>query len=115
MRTETQQPTINPTFAGYAAKYLREASDDLQRVFDNLLEIASGDVPDAKCENCEDGYLCEIHDPESEYYDDGEVTDEEIDVIARGMRNIMANRGRLYMDPADGRLKLRPPDPVDDS
>ena len=47
MRTETQPPTINPTFAGYAAKYIRDASDDLQRVFDNLLEIASGDVPDA--------------------------------------------------------------------
>ena len=47
MQPETQQPTINSVFAGYAAKYIREASDDLQRVFDNLLEIASGDIPDA--------------------------------------------------------------------
>ena len=42
-----QQSSINPAFAGYAARRLREASDDLQRVFDNLLEIAGGDVPDA--------------------------------------------------------------------
>ena len=42
-----QQSSINPAFAGYAAKYIRDASDDLQRVFDNLLEIAGGDVPDA--------------------------------------------------------------------
>ena len=47
MQAEAQIGTINPAFAGYAAKHLREASDDLQRVFDNLLEIASGDVPDA--------------------------------------------------------------------
>ena len=42
-----QQSSISPVFAGYAAKYIREASDDLQRVFDNLLEIAGGDIPDA--------------------------------------------------------------------
>ena len=45
--TTAQQSSINPAFAGYAAKYIREASDDLQRVFDNLLEIAADDVPDA--------------------------------------------------------------------
>ena len=67
------------------------------------------------CDDCEDGYLCEIHDPESEYYDDGNVTDEEIEILARGMRNIFANEDRLYFDPADGRLKLRPPDHIDDS
>ena len=67
------------------------------------------------CDDCEDDYLCEIHDPESEYYDDGNVTDEEIEILARGMRNIFANEDRLYFDPADGRLKLRPPDHIDDS
>ena len=45
--TTAQLYTINPTFAGHAAKYIRDVSDDLQRVFDNLLEIANGDVPDA--------------------------------------------------------------------
>ena len=45
--TTAQQSTINSAFAGYAAKYIRDASDDLQRVFDNLLEIAAGDIPDA--------------------------------------------------------------------
>ena len=45
---QTAQLSIfNPAFAGYAAKHLREASDDLQRVFDNLLETAGGDDPDA--------------------------------------------------------------------
>ena len=67
------------------------------------------------CDDCEDDYLCEIHDPESEYYDDGNVTDEEIEILARGMRNIFANEDRLYFDPADGRLKIRPPDHIDDS
>ena len=70
---------------------------------------------DGPCEDCEDDYLCEIHDPESEYYDDGNVTDEEIEIIARGMRNVMAYEDRLYFDPADGRLKLRPHNYIDDS
>ena len=70
---------------------------------------------DGPCEDCEDDYLCEIHDPESEYYDDGNVTDEEIEILARGMRNILAYEDRLYFDPADGRLKLRPRNYIDDS
>ena len=70
---------------------------------------------DGPCEDCEDDYLCEIHDPESEYYDDGNITDEEIEIIARGMRNVMAYEDRLYFDPADGRLKLRPRNYIDDS
>ena len=70
---------------------------------------------DGECDNCEDDYLCEIHDPESEYYEDGNVTDEEIEILARGMRTIFANEDRLYFDPADGRLKLRPRNYVDDS
>ena len=70
---------------------------------------------EGECDDCEDDYLCEIHDPESEYYDDGNATDEEIEILARGMRNIFANEDRLYFDPADGRLKLRPPDHIDDS
>ena len=40
--TTAQQSTINPVFAGHAAQQLREATDDLQRVFDNLFEIADG-------------------------------------------------------------------------
>ena len=70
---------------------------------------------DGPCEDCEDDYLCEIHDPESEYYGDGNVTDEEIEIVARGMRTIIANEDRLYFDPADGRLKLRPRNYIDDS
>ena len=37
-----QQSSINPAFAAHAAKQLREATEDLQRVFDNLLEIDKG-------------------------------------------------------------------------
>ena len=70
---------------------------------------------DGPCEDCEDDYLCEIHDPESEYYDDGNISEEEIEIIARGMRTIFANEDRLYFDPADGRLKLRPRNYIDDS
>ena len=70
---------------------------------------------DGPCEDCEDDYLCEIHDPESEYYDDGNISEEEIEIIARGMRTIFANEDRLHFDPADGRLKLRPRNYIDDS
>ena len=47
MYTEAQQSSINPAFAGHLANQLREDTDDLQRVFDNLLEIAKGDDPTA--------------------------------------------------------------------
>ena len=66
------------------------------------------------CDDCEDDYLCEIHDPESEYYDDGNLTEEEIEILARGLRTIEVFGDRLQFDPADGRLKLTPP-PIDDS
>ena len=47
MQPETQTGTINPVFAGYAANQLQEATGGLQRVFDNLLEIARGNDPTA--------------------------------------------------------------------
>ncbi len=42
-----QQSTINPVFAGYAAQQLQDAVGGIHRVFDNLLEIARGNDPDA--------------------------------------------------------------------
>ena len=42
-----QQSSINPAFAGHLANQLREDTDDLRRVFDNLLEIAKGADPTA--------------------------------------------------------------------
>ena len=45
--TTEQQSTINPVFAGYAAQQLQEAVGGIQRVFDNLFDIAKGKVPDA--------------------------------------------------------------------
>ena len=47
MQPETQTGTINPVFAGYAAQQLQEAVGGIQRVFDNLLDIARGNDPNA--------------------------------------------------------------------
>ena len=49
---------------------------------------------DGQCDDCTDDYLCEYHDPKSEYYDDGNVTDEEIAILARSMKNLAANEDR---------------------
>ena len=42
-----QQSSINPVFAGHAARQLQEATGGIDRVFDNLLEIARGNDPSA--------------------------------------------------------------------
>ena len=47
MQPESQTGTINPVFAGYAAQQLQEAVGGIQRVFDNLLDIARGNDPSA--------------------------------------------------------------------
>ena len=47
MQPETQTGTINPVFAGYAANQLCEATGGIDRVFDNLLDIARGNDPTA--------------------------------------------------------------------
>ena len=47
MQAEGQIGTINPVFAGYAAQQLQEATGGIDRVFDNLLEIARGNDPSA--------------------------------------------------------------------
>ena len=70
---------------------------------------------DGSCDDCTDDYLCEYHDPDGEFYEDANISEDEIAILARAMRNLAANRDRLYMDPADGRLKLRPSNYIDDS
>ena len=47
MQPETQTGTINPVFAGYAAQQLQEATGGIDRVFDNLFDIAKGNDPSA--------------------------------------------------------------------
>ena len=47
MQADTQQSSINPVFAGYAAQQLQKATGGIDRVFDNLLEIARGNDPSA--------------------------------------------------------------------
>ena len=70
---------------------------------------------DGTCEDCTDDYLCEYHDPDGEFYEDANISEDEIAILARAMKNLAANRDRLYMDRQDGRLKLRPRDYIDDS
>ena len=41
------QSSINPVFATYAAQQLQEATGGIDRVFDNLFDIAKGNDPDA--------------------------------------------------------------------
>ena len=47
MQSENQQSTINPVFAAHAAQQLQEAVGGIQRVFDNIRQIARGDDPKA--------------------------------------------------------------------
>ncbi len=47
MQSEIHTATINPVFAGHAAQHLQDATGGIQRVLDNLLEIAKGKDPDA--------------------------------------------------------------------
>ena len=47
MQPDTQTGTINPVFAGYAAQQLQDTVGGIQRVFDNLLDIARGNDPTA--------------------------------------------------------------------
>ena len=70
---------------------------------------------DGSCDDCTDEYLCEYHDPDGEFYEDANVSEEEIVILTRAMRSLAANRDRLYMDRQDGRLKIRPRSYIDDS
>ena len=47
MQAEAQTGTINPVFAGHAARQLQEAVGGIDRVFDNLFDIARGNDPSA--------------------------------------------------------------------
>ncbi len=47
MQSKTHTATINPVFAGHAAQHLQDATGGIQRVLDNLLEIAKGKDPEA--------------------------------------------------------------------
>ncbi len=89
---------------------LKEADRQTQNFIEGMKQEDEG-----PCPYCAEDYLCEYHDPESEYYEYANVTDEEIEMLARAMGNLAANKDRLYFDPAEGCFKLRPPDHIDDS
>ena len=70
---------------------------------------------DGPCADCTEERLCEYHDPDGEFHEHTNVSEEEIDAHARVMKNLAFNRGRLYVDPQDGMIKVRPRNYVDDS
>ena len=70
---------------------------------------------DGPCVDCTEEYLCEYHDPDGEFHEHTNVSDDEIDAHARVMKNLAFNRGRLYVDPQDGMIKVRPRNYIDDS
>ena len=70
---------------------------------------------DGPCVDCSEEYLCEYHDPDGEFHEHTNVSDDEIDALARVMKNLAFNRGRLYVDPQDGMTKVRPRNYIDDS
>ena len=87
-------------------------ADRMTRNFVQGMRQGDGDAP---CEDCTDDYLCEYHDPDGEFHEYTNITEDDIDTLARAMKNLAFNRDRLYMDPQDGRLKVRPRNYIDDS
>ena len=87
-------------------------ADRLSRNFVQGMSQGDGDAP---CEDCTDDYLCEYHDPDGEFHEYTNATEDDIQILARTLKNLAFNRGRLYIDPQDGRLKVRPRNYIDDS
>ena len=85
-----------------------EADRDAREFLEDYLQQA-----DSPCDDCDDDYLCEFHDPKSELYEDPDDEDGLI-MTARGMRNLKIFADRLYFD-EHGLLRLHPPPPIDDS
>ena len=92
-----------------------EELTEADRMTRNFVRGMRQEDDEAPCEDCEDDYLCEYHDPDGEYHEYSNVTEEEIQILARAMKSIAFNRDRLYMDPQDGRLKVHPRNYIDDS
>ena len=62
------------------------------------------------CEDCQDDYPCDYHATAEEL----SRSEDEIIMTARGMRNLDIFSDRLYFD-EHGRVRLHPPDYIDDS
>ena len=92
-----------------------EELTEADRMTRNFVQGMRQEDDEAPCEDCEDDYLCEYHDPDGEYHEYSNVTEEEIQILARAMKSLAFNRDRLYIDPQDGRLKVRPRNYIDDS
>ena len=92
-----------------------EELTEADRMTRNFVRGMRQEDDEAPCEDCEDDYLCEYHDPDGQYHEYSNVTEEEIQILARAMKSIAFNRDRLYIDPQDGRLKVHPRNYIDDS
>ncbi len=101
---------IDPEFTLEELKEADRAAREFTRIMRN--GYAEGDE---QCESCEDGWLCEYHDPQSECYETPGLVEEDIAVMERYYRNSELIRDRLYKDTAEGGFKIRPRDYVNDT
>ena len=93
-----------------------EELTEADRMTRNFVRAMRQEDDAASCEDCEeDDDLCEYHDPDGEYHEYSNATEEEIGILARAMKSIAFNRDRLYIDPQDGTIKVSPRNYIDDS
>ena len=93
-----------------------EELTEADRVTRNFVRAMRQEDDAASCEDCEeDDDLCEYHDPDGEYHQYSNATEEEIGILARAMKSLAFNSDRLYIDPQDGTIKVSPRNYIDDS
>ena len=93
-----------------------EELTEADRMTRNFVRAMRQEDDAASCEDCEeDDDLCEYHDPDGEYHQYSNATEEEIGILARAMKSIAFNSDRLYIDPQDGTIKVSPRNYIDDS
>ena len=93
-----------------------EELTEADRMTRNFVRAMRQEDDAASCEDCEeDDDLCEYHDPDGEYHEYSNATEEEIGILARAMKSLAFNSDRLYIDPQDGTIKVSPRNYIDDS
>ena len=93
-----------------------EELTEADRMTRNFVRAMRQEDDAASCEDCEeDDDLCEYHDPDGEYHQYSNATEEEIGILARAMKSLAFNSDRLYIDPQDGTIKVSPRNYIDDS
>ena len=93
-----------------------EELTEADRMTRNFVRAMRQEDDAASCEDCEeDDDLCEYHDPDGEYHEYSNATEEEIGILARAMKSLAFNSDRLYIDPQGGTIKVSPRNYIDDS